>query len=169
MLDRLRLSCTVFVACIGAAYGQTSMPSASPSQPTASTRTTATQKSLQSGEIYRWVDSQGKIQYSADVPEDRRSTARKIDTRSNIVSSRVPARNIAEPQPAPTQELPVAQKPISERQKCDIAWRQYEASQACFAKYRQGTVAGAGKKSGSNLSAEAFEQCQAMDEPAACR
>jgi hypothetical protein len=128
-----------------------------------STNTTATKKPTNTGEIYRWVDQNGKVQYGSDVPEDRRSTARKVDTKGNVVSSRVPA-------PAQSgTEPPVARKPVTEREKCEAAWQEYRAAQACFAENRQGTVRGAGKKSGSNVSEGAAEQCPNVVEPQACR
>ncbi len=141
-----------------------------PSKSTA-TSTTATKKPANTGEIYRWVDSQGKVQYSADVPEDRRSTARKVDTRGNIVSSRVPARITA---PAPTASASsdaasTARPPVTEREKCEAAWQQYRQAEACFAQYRQGISGGSGRKAGSVVSAEAFEKCPSIAQPEPCR
>jgi hypothetical protein len=136
-----------------------------PSTSTA-TSTTATKKPVNTGEIFRWVDSNGKVQYSADVPEDRKSTARKVDTRSNIVSSRVPASISAAPQPGPRNEAPAARQPITEREKCEAAWQRYNESVACFSQNRQGIN---GKRAGTGISAEAQEKCQALAEPAPCR
>jgi hypothetical protein len=144
-----------------------------PSQ-SASTQTTATKKPSNTGEIYRWTDSKGRVQYGADVPEDRRSTARKVDTRGNIVSSRVPA-SIATPpsaQAPAAPNAPAASKPpqlMSERERCEAAWKQYNEAQACFAQYRRGSVAGQGSKAGSSVAPEAFEKCPLLTEPAACR
>jgi hypothetical protein len=147
----------------GAAFAQTTTtakPTPSTSIPTS---TTATKKPANTGEIYRWVDKSGKVQYSADVPEDRRSTARKVDTRSNIVSSRVPARI----QGAPVEDTePTARAPITEREKCEAAWKQYNESVACFSKGRQGINAG---RTGTAISAEAQANCQNMAEPTPCR
>jgi hypothetical protein len=144
-----------------------------PSQST-STQTTATKKPSNKGEIYRWTDSQGRVQYGAEVPEDRRSTARKVDTRSNIVSSRVPAR-VVSPQAAKTPDSPdtpavnSSNQPTNERERCEAAWKQYKEAQACFEKYRRGSAAGQGNKAGSSLSPEAFDKCPTLTEPAACR
>lgn len=156
--------------CQNMALAQTSTVAKPTPSASTSTSTTATRKPANTGEIYRWVDKNGKVQYSADVPEDRRSTARKVDTRSNIVSSQVPASISGAPAPAPTQDAaPAARQPTTEREKCEAAWQQYNAAQACFARYRQGTAGGAGKKSGVNVSPEAEEKCQNIAEPAACR
>jgi hypothetical protein len=144
-------------------------PTPSVSSPTSTTSTTATRKT-NTGEIYRWIDANGKVQYGADVPEDRKSTARKVDTRGNVVSSRVPASIGSAPQqPAADNAAPVARQPVTEREKCEAAWKAYNDSQACFAQYRQGTVSGAGNRSGSNLSPDALQNCQSLPEPAACR
>lgn len=161
------------VAGYGVAWAQT-VPSSKPAPaftPTVSTstQTTATKKPSNTGEIYRWIDKQGRVQYGTDVPEDRKSTARKLDTRGNIVSSRVPARISPAPQPVPSETAPAPKKPVSEREKCEAAWQQYNESQACFAQYRQGTAAGSGKRSGSILSPEAQENCTSLPEPAPCR
>jgi hypothetical protein len=124
-------------------------PTPSVSSPTSTTSTTATRKT-NTGEIYRWIDANGKVQYGADVPEDRKSTARKVDTRGNVVSSRVPASIGSAPQqPAADNAAPLVRQPVTE--------------------YRQGTVSGAGNRSGSNLSPEALQNCQSLPEPAACR
>lgn len=130
---------------------------------------TPTKKPASKGEIYRWVDKNGKVQYSADVPEDRLSTARRVDTRSNIVSSRVPASIQGAPNVAPTTNSPGVRIPVSEREKCEAAWQAYRAAEACFAQYRQSTAGGAGNKAGSRVSEEAQQKCPALIEPASCR
>jgi Domain of unknown function (DUF4124) len=169
----------VLMACLwtGGAMAQTAPSNrpntASAATPTPSvsspTSTTATRRA-NTGEIYRWIDANGKVQYGADVPEDRKSTARKIDTRGNVVSSRVPASIGSAPQqPAADNEAPIVRQPVTEREKCEAAWKAYNDSQACFAQFRQGTVRGAGNRAGSNVSQEALGNCQSLPEPAACR
>lgn len=130
---------------------------------------TASLSPLRVGEIYRWTDSKGRVQYGQSVPEEYRANARKVDTRGNIVSSRVPASISPAPQPEPGNAAPMPRQPITEREKCEAAWKQYNEAQACFAQYRQGTVGGAGRRSGSNVSPEALEKCPVLTEPAACR
>jgi Domain of unknown function (DUF4124) len=130
------------------------------------TSTTATKKPANTGEIFRWVDSNGKVQYSTNVPEDRRSTARKVDTRSNIVSSRVPASIGGAPERAPSNDAAAVRQPITEREKCEAAWQRYNESVACFSQNRQGIN---GKRTGTGVSAEAQEKCEALTQPAACR
>ncbi len=153
----------------GAVLAQTSTAA----MPTPSTSTvastTATKKPANTGEIYRWVDSKGKVQYSADVPEDRRSTARKVDTRGNIVSSRVPTSISGAPQVAPATDAPVTRQPVTEREKCEAAWKKFNEASSCFANARQGTVRGRGNNAGGNISGQTQEQCQSLTEPAPCR
>jgi hypothetical protein len=172
MLKTLRCLIWVLALYQCAAFSQTSTAAQPTPSASTSTSTTATRKPANTGEIYRWVDKNGKVQYSTEVPEDRRSTARKIDTRGNIVSSRVPASISGAPAPATdpaSDAAPSTRQPITEREKCEAAWKQYNESQACFAGYRQGTVKGRGNKSGSNMAEEALEKCQSLPEPAPCR
>lgn len=148
---------------------------AAPSTSNTATTATVAKKPANTGEIFRWVDKNGKVQYSADVPEDRRATARKVDTRSNIVSSRIPASIQGAPQPipdrgaAPDAGAANARQPITARDKCEAAWQAYRSAELCFAQYRQSTAAGAGSRAGSRVSTEAQATCPALTEPAACR
>jgi Domain of unknown function (DUF4124) len=191
----LKFSCLSLAALLiwqGAAFAQTATAAKPTPSLSVSTSTTATKRSANTGEIFRWVDKNGKVHYSSDVPEDHKSTARKVDTRGNIVSSRVPASIAAAPAPAPAQDA-VARQPITEREKCEAAWQEYRASQDCYAGFRRGlttkpgsasgTGSGAGSGSGtgsgsaatgpkrarSGVSPEAESQCKSVTEPAPCR
>ncbi len=155
----------------GVVLAQTSTATAAMPTPSTSTvaSTTVTKKPANTGEIYRWVDSKGKVQYSADVPEDRRSNARKVDTRSNIVSSRVPTSISGAPIVTPETDALVTRQPVTEREKCEAAWKKYNEASACFANARQGTVRGRGNNVGGNIAGQTQEQCQSLTEPAPCR
>jgi hypothetical protein len=183
MLKSQRLSMLGLLVCAGTVLAQTAPskqpPEARAIKPTASPTTTATTattttatKAANKGEIYRWVDKNGKVQYSTDVPEDRKATARKVDTRVNIVSSRVPASIGTTPTEIPPREAsqsePVSssRQPVTEREKCEAAWQRYNDAVACFAPYRQG-INGASR--GAIVAPEAFEKCQSLPEPAPCR
>ena len=143
---------------------QTVAPSVS-----ASGSATTAQKTANTGEIFRWIDSKGKVQYSTDVPEDRRSTAKKIDTRGNVVSSQVPVTVQGEPQnrqpsvATPAAVASNARQPITERERCEAAWQAYRAAEQCFAQYRGAS------RAGSRISEDAQKNCQPLPEPAACR
>jgi hypothetical protein len=178
----LRVVCrasSVMLICQSIAIAQTAttpnLPATTAAKPTpsvsTSTATTPAKKPTNTGEIFRWVDKNGKVQYSVDVPEDRRATARKVDTRSNIVSSQVPASisGAAAPNPTPDDAQPTARQSTTEREKCEVAWQQYNAAQACFARFRQGTAAGSGSRGGANVSSAAQDNCKNLPEPAACR
>lgn len=169
MLRILRFLLAALLLHQGAILAQTST-SAMPTPSTSiATSTTATKKPANSGEIYRWVDKNGKVQYSTDVPEDRRSTARIVDTRSNIVSSRVPASISGAPQAAPASNAPVTRQPVTEREKCEAAWKKFNEASSCFTNARQGTVRGRGNNAGGNIAGQTQEQCQSLTEPAPCR
>jgi hypothetical protein len=140
------------------------------------TATTVTRKT-NTGEIYRWVDAKGKVQYGSEVPEDRQSTARKIDTRGNTASSRVPASlGKAAVQPSSSDAAPAQRQPITEREKCEAAWEKYRAAQDCFAQLGRDEIrtrAGAGSSGrarlGSRPSEEAAQKCESVIEPQPCR
>ncbi|MBS7807299.1 DUF4124 domain-containing protein [Variovorax sp. PCZ-1] len=163
-----RFLLTVLLVWHGAAFAQTSTAAKPTPSITTSTSTTATRKPANTGEIFRWVDKNGKVQYGADVPEDRRATAKKVDTRSNIVSSRVPASISPAAPPAASGDgaAPIARQPITEREKCEAAWQRYNESVACFSQNRQGINAG---RTGTGISVEAQTKCQNITEPAPCR
>lgn len=165
MRNVLRILMGVFL-CHSVAWAQTM--TAAQTMSSSSTSTTATKKPANTGEIYRWVDKNGKVQYGTDVPETYREKARKVDTRSNIVSSQVPAR-ILTPTPQPSANAntsPTTRQPVTEREKCEAAWQRYNESAACFAQNRQGINA---RKTGTGISAEAQAKCQNIAEPAPCR
>lgn len=163
----LAFSC---VLCHGTVVAQTSTAATPTPSVSTSTSSTATKKPVNTGVIYRWVDRNGKVQYSADVPEDRRSSARKVDTRSNIVSSQVPARvEVTPPTVQATDTPPQARAPVTAREKCEADWQAYRAAQACFAQYRQGAGGSQGKAGGSYLRDEASTNCPNVPEPAPCR
>ncbi len=153
-----------------AAAPATSAPKPTPSSST-STTTTATKKPNTSGAIYRWTDAQGRVQYGAEVPEQYQAKSRKVDSSINIVKTPAPA-SIGQPPPAPApapqsaSSQPTARKPVTEREKCEAAWQEYQASQECFNQFRRG-IAGPGR--GTGLTPEAQRQCKDVTEPAACR
>ncbi len=144
-------------------------PNMTPSASASGSATTATHKTANTGDIFRWIDSKGKVQYSTDVPEDRRSTAKKIDTRSNVVSSQVPVTVQGEPQyrrpsvAPPAAAASTARQPITEQERCEAAWQAYRAAEQCFAQYRSAS------RAGSRISEDALQNCQTLPEPRACR
>jgi hypothetical protein len=158
-----------FTATAVNAQGATATLPALKPTPTSSigTTTTATKKPSNTGEIFRWTDAKGRVQYGAEVPEEYRAKARKVDSTINVVKPPVPA-NIGQRAPAaqPEPSQPAARKPVTEREKCEAAWQEYQASQECFNQFRRG-VAGAGR--GTGLLPEAQNKCKDVTEPAPCR
>jgi hypothetical protein len=153
-----------------------SAPTVAASAPRSATATTAT-KALSPHIIYRWTDANGRVQYSQQVPEDRQHTARTLDGRKiNVVQrekgspprmSDIPAPP-AQPENAVTNSAkPTGPSPsapgLSARQRCEAAWREYEASVACFAQNRQPLRGGR-----SAPSDQANAQCREVPQPARC-
>ena len=135
---------------------------------------------VQAGDIYRWVDEQGRTHLSDSVPEKYRGTATRIDTRpyeltleqqreaaeraarerAQAVASAEPLAPGAPPQPTPTLPLtPVIKRPaqqVTESTDCTTWWRLYRESQKCFGPFR--TV-------GGGVKPEAFEHCNEIPSP----
>ncbi|KQV91729.1 hypothetical protein ASC87_06545 [Rhizobacter sp. Root1221] len=107
------------------------------------------------GDIYRWVDEQGRTHMADTVPERYKRTARHLDGRKYELSpaeqaaaaaalertraeqAEADARRAAAPDPAPSVRAPGGKAAGSKVEdnsgsECDRLWRQYYASQACF-------------------------------------
>jgi hypothetical protein len=128
--------------------------------------------------VYRWTDAQGRVQYGQNVPEDRKHTARALDgSKINIVKSERPttsAGSAASPAPAAAQgdsassDVPASTRStagLSAREQCEAAWRDYEASLACFAENRQTIRTQSGVR--SVPSPEASKNCKDVPKPSA--
>jgi Domain of unknown function (DUF4124) len=154
-----------------------SAPTVAASAPRSATATTAT-KALSPHIIYRWTDANGRVQYSQQVPEDRKHTARALDgSKINIVKSERPTASTVSPaNPAPAAPVidsassdPSAASRstagLSAREQCEAAWREYEASLACFADNRQTIRTQSGVRSVPN--SEAAKNCRDVPKPSA--
>lgn len=128
--------------------------------------------------VYRWTDAQGRVQYGQNVPEDRKHTARALDgSKINIVKSERPTASTVSPaNPAPAAPVidsassdPSAASRstagLSAREQCEAAWREYEASLACFADNRQTIRTQSGVRSVPN--SEAAKNCRDVPKPSA--
>jgi Domain of unknown function (DUF4124) len=130
--------------------------------------------------VYRWVDDQGKVNYSETVPEQFRSRAKAIDASANQPSAAQQQESLERAQK--DKERAAASSPDSTRQPvksaraasapraftkipsqipneqtdCETWQRLYLESSDCFGPYR--TVRGATKP-------EAFEYCNVVPEP----
>lgn len=138
-----------------------------------------TAAAAQAATIYRWVDEQGRVNYSEVVPERYRSTAKPIDaapgqpTEEQQREARERAQKerdraaVADPPRPPTRAVaptapasrPAAKRPAQvpdEGTDCDTWQRLYQESIECFGPYR--TVRG-------GVKPEAFDRCNAVSEP----
>lgn len=131
------------------------------------------------GNIYRWVDDNGMVHYGDTVPDKYKDTATRkpelkdehpvIDAKgtSEEQNARARAREILDDRPKPPAAPPAA--PVAEPEPataaptasltCQQQWAAYNASQACFATYRNAN---------GSVQAEAFEQCTPVPEPPRC-
>ncbi|WP_291010072.1 DUF4124 domain-containing protein [Hydrogenophaga sp.] len=135
---------------------------------------------VQAGDIYRWVDDQGRTHWSDVVPEKYRNNATRVDTRQyeltpeqqreaaeRAARERAHAPELPEPpaMAAPTPAAPQAPAPsvvkrpveqVTESTDCATWWRLYRESQECFGPFH--TV-------GGGLKPEAFDHCNEIPSP----
>jgi hypothetical protein len=134
--------------------------------------------------IYRWIDDQGRVQYSDSVPASEQSKAESVDVKSSKVSDA--QRREAQTRVAKERELseslarhreaaaskatlkpvasavglpPATKRDAGGKAHCEEEWRKYQESQACFAPFRTAT---------GGIKAEAFQRCIEVKQPAAC-
>lgn len=135
---------------------------------------------VQAGDIYRWVDEQGRTHLSDVVPERYRNSASRIDARQyeltpeqqreaaeRTARERERASNTTEPATTvtPTQPTPEAPAPplvkrpseqVTKSTDCTTWWRLFRESQECFGPFH--TV-------GGGLKPEAFDHCNEIPSP----
>ena len=133
--------------------------------------------SVQAGELYKWTDANGKVHFSDKPPKPSVGTAKTVEVKVQPVTEA--QRLEAEARLAKLKASagqggtliggtgPDAMVPPDSRQggatggtACERAWREYNESLACFSSNR-----GAGNR----ISAEGFEKCKAVAEPAPCK
>ncbi|HWT72514.1 MAG TPA: DUF4124 domain-containing protein [Oxalicibacterium sp.] len=126
-------------------------------------------------DLYRWVDEQGRTQISDTVPPQYRNKAKRIDTRASQVSEGVRARAVeraerekalaaetAAPAKATNTREPVqanrpgGASPSDKDASCEQQRRNYAASQACFASYRNAN---------GSVRSEAYQYCTEAPDP----
>ena len=127
--------------------------------------------------VYRWVDDNGRVNYSETVPERYRSVARPITVPDAVPAAEAPRENssagaaakpasAAQPvarKPPPAPPRPPAKRPArvpDDSTDCDTWQRLYLESMDCFGPYR--TVRG-------GIKPEAFERCNEVPEPSVIR
>jgi hypothetical protein len=132
---------------------------------------------VQAGELYNWTDAQGKVHFSDKPPKPSVGTAKTVEVkvqpvteaqRSEAQARQARLKAIADRPSVLGGTGPDAMIPPDARQAqrptggtaCELSWREYNQSVACFSSNR-----GAGNR----ISAEGFEKCQAVAEPAPCK
>jgi len=137
---------------------------------------------LYAADIYRWVDENGRTQFSDTVPEKYRKSAVKMDSRQHELSAeqrqeaearaaqeKAQAAEVAQrkaradaeaaAKPAAPAIAPARSKPrpvIDENTDCATLYRLYRESIDCFAPYISAT---------GTTKAEAFEKCTPVPDP----
>ena len=127
---------------------------------------------VQSAEVYRWTDAQGRVFYGDRAPEGRRASAKVVDVDEPVhVRPKAPPRAAPLPRPSPpavrtepagaaligrSQSLP---KVADRDARCEAAWQRFDDSSACFAPFRM---------EGGKVRAEAYEQCETVMMPSDC-
>ena len=123
--------------------------------------------------VYRWVDDNGRVNYSETVPERYRSVARPVavpaaaptaDATRDDAGAAAAGKPASAAQPVSRRPPPALPKPVAKRPArvpddstdCDTWQRLYFQSLACFGPYR--TVRG-------GIKPEAFERCNEVPEP----
>ena len=128
--------------------------------------------------IHKWVDEKGQTHYGNAIPETYKQKAKPVDirgieltdaqreegearaaeekARAEAVFTRGP--KSSDPA-ARAPAAPVAVASIENRSRCDLAWKRYRESQACFAPYRNAN---------GSIKAEAFKNCTELQEPVGC-
>ena len=130
--------------------------------------------------IYRWVDEQGAVHYGDTVPDKYKDNATRkpelkdhpvIDVTETVEQRKAKQRALdildGEPEPNAQSPAPPANPdtaatpaaPAPGDLSCEQQWEQYNASQACFAQYRNAN---------GSIRAEAFQKCTAVSEPPRC-
>lgn len=131
---------------------------------------------VQAGELYKWTDANGKVHFSDKPPKASVATAKTVEVKVQPVTEaqRLEAEaRLAKLKASAGQGTLIggtgadAMIPPDARQggatggtACERAWREYNESQACFSNHRAG---------GGKFSAEGFEKCKALAEPAPCK
>ena len=135
----------------------------------------------QAGDIYRWVDEQGRTHLSDVVPKQYKDTATRIDSttyeltpeqqrdaaaraaRERERSPEMPESRStsASPQTTPSAPAPSGlvlrpDQAVTASTACKTRWRLFRESEACFGRFN---VVGGG------IKPEAFEQCQEIPSP----
>lgn len=134
-------------------------------------------------DMYRWVDENGRVSISDNVPARYRDVATKIDTSASDISdarqqealaragrerqrakASVNAAKVATPQSAPVQAGELKPPRSKKETECEALLRAYRESQECFAPFRLREGDGSLRQDGA-VREEAFQYCTSIPAP----
>jgi hypothetical protein len=135
------------------------------------------------GDIYKWVDADGKVHYGNAIPKSHKDDAMKVDVYVPVVTDKqrqeaearaakdkesLKPKPIPMPGPSPVSN-PVASSSVQasksgnpytdKKLRCEEEWRKYRESLDCVAPYMNGAGA---------LRAEAYDHCVMLKQPELC-
>lgn len=121
--------------------------------------------SVQAGEIYRWVDENGKTHVSDVVPEKYKGSARLVspgreptpeERRAAEERARLDRERATQASPARAAQSAPPEPQAQAESDCERAHRLYKESQECFMPYRNAN---------GSIRSEAFQRCAQVPDP----
>ena len=137
------------------------------------------------GEVYRWTDENGQINYGDSFPGSQKRKAKIIDltntsipeaqrqeAESRLAGDKSLLRQVAAPVASPPQSKAASRTSSpsttsaltmsadERRRQCAEEWRKYNESYECFDPYRL---------KGGGVRPEGFQHCTQLKEPEQCR
>ena len=140
------------------------------------------------GDVFKWVDENGKVHYGDTVPEKYRKESKKVDSsgpeataaqrreaeaRIAKEKARLDALEKSRDATADTPQSGPAPAPVAQaKDECEEQMKKYLESMACFDKYRNAPtstlVGGFRISSGGGVKPEAFQHCKEVPQPRGC-
>src|SRR5882672_1382375 len=127
------------------------------------------------GEVFRWVDENGKVHYGDAIPEKYKQQAKKVDgaggvtgaqrqeAESRTARERARAESLQKARESKADAPQLAAPPSAGDPKpgdqCEEQMRKYLESQDCFAPYVNAT---------GGIKPEAFQRCTEVKQPMGC-
>ena len=134
-------------------------------------------------DMYRWVDENGRVSVSDNVPEHYRDVATKIDTSVSDISDNqrqealtraeqekqrakasVEATKTATRQSTPVKAAEIKPPRSKADTECEALIRAYRESQECFAPFKLRAMDGTLREDGA-VREEAFQYCTSIPSP----
>lgn len=138
---------------------------------------------VMAADMYRWVDENGRVSVSDNVPARYRDVATKIDTSASDISDRqrqealeradqerqrakasAEAAKTASPQSAPVKAAEIKPPRNKAEAECEALIRAYRESQECFEPFKLREADGTFRQDGA-VREEAFQYCTSIPSP----